>query len=51
MPSYLLTAKRIGFSVVDLDEISIGMLLDVVIEASGSAIEETTQADIDKFFV
>ncbi len=47
---YLLAAKKLGFTVADLDEISIGAFLDVCAESTGETIKDATQSDIDKFF-
>ena len=43
-------AKRLGFSAADLDDMTIGLFLDVCAEASGDTVKDATQADIDRFF-
>ena len=48
---YLLVAKRLGFAAADLDEMTIGLFLDVCADASGETVKDATQADIDKFFM
>ena len=50
MPTYLLVAKRMGFTVAELDQITIGLFLDACIESTGKTVKDATQADIDRMF-
>ncbi|MEA5047462.1 MAG: hypothetical protein VB034_02515 [Eubacteriales bacterium] len=50
MPAYLLVAKRMGFTVAELDQITIGLFLDACASSGGEAVKEATQADIDRMF-
>ena len=50
MPTYLLVAKRMGFTVAELDQITIGLFLDACVEATGKTVKDATQADIDRMF-
>ena len=48
---FLLRAVQLGLSVADLDELSIGMVLDVLIERQNDSYDYpvlATQADIDR---
>jgi hypothetical protein len=46
MPTYLLVAKRMGFTVADLDSITIGLFLDTCISSGDEEIDDS----IDKLF-
>ena len=50
MPTYLLVAKRMGFTVAELDQITIGLFLDACISSTDNAVKDATQADIDRMF-
>lgn len=51
MPTYLLVAKRMGFTVAELDQITMGLFLDACVSSSdGEVIKDATQADIDRMF-
>lgn len=50
MPTYLLVAKRMGFTVAELDQITIGLFLDACVTSTGEGVKEATQADIDRMF-
>ena len=48
---FLLRAVQLGLSVADLDELSIGMVLDMLIERQNDSYDYpvlATQADIDR---
>jgi hypothetical protein len=46
----LLVAKRMGFTVAELDQITIGLFLDACVTSGGEAVKNATQADIDRMF-
>ena len=49
---YLLRAKQIGLTLAELDELTIGMVLDMFVEAHNDNYEYkevATQADFDGF--
>ena len=50
MPTYLLVAKRMGFTVAELDQITIGLFLDACVTSGGEAVKNATQADLDRMF-
>ena len=51
MPTYLLVAKRMGFTVAELDQITMGLFLDACVSSNdGEAVKNATQADIDRMF-
>ena len=50
MPTYLLVAKRMGFTVAELDQITIGLFLDACISSTDKTVTKATQADIDRMF-
>ena len=39
-----------GFTVAELDQITIGLFLDACVTSGGEAVKDATQADIDRMF-
>jgi len=49
---YLLRAFQVGISLPDLDELSVGMVMDIITESANDGYEydaKATQADFDSF--
>jgi hypothetical protein len=48
-PEYMLTTLALGFSLADLEYITIGMVLDLCAEKAGTAACSARQRDMDAF--
>jgi hypothetical protein len=48
-PSLLSEALSIGLTLADLDNVTIGIVLDICAERTGNVIERAAQADFDNF--